>query len=149
MRNNNPQQQKAFQHSATKHSIKNIDVNINIKRNKNDLKWKLTVKFLGVRSDRKLKWTPHTKQTIGKIQSRTIQIYQLVARNSRLNIRNKLTFNKIFILSKITYASVTTRQIYEANMKLLETQQNKLTNQKKVRILNKIKIVKILQQPMF
>lgn len=122
-------------------------MNTNIKINNNALQCRSTVKYVGVRPDRKLTWIPKIKQTIDKIQSRTSKIYSFVVRNSKLNIKIKLVLYKTCILSITTDASVTRGQVCETNIKLIEAQWNKVIRIITRALLNKIKNTTITTTP--
>lgn len=88
------------------------------------IRWHDTVKYLGVTIDRRLNMGAHTKITIAKTKTTMAALRPMLT--SSLPLRVKLNLYKIYVRSRLTYASPAWFALLsETNKKKLQVQQSK------------------------
>lgn len=80
-----------------------------------------TAKYLGVRFDRKFIWNYLVYQKTVQMETREIQSYHFLPRDSKLRLRNTVKFYKTCILSVTIYVSVVWAQTAKVNTKMFPT----------------------------
>jgi len=108
-----------------KQQVPSINVNIN----NVSLEWDNEVKYLGIIFDRRLSWTPHIDYSIQKVRATKRTLYPFLARNSHLNLRNKLLMYNLIPKQIMLYGSTVWGQTCNRNLKRLEAQQSILLRQ--------------------
>jgi len=87
--------------------------------------WSNTVKYLGLLLDSKLLFTKHLQTILHKATATLLKIFPLLARESPLNIPNKILLYKLLLHSRITYASPVWSSTSLTNYRHLQVYQSK------------------------
>lgn len=94
--------------------------------NNTAIEWSEVVKYLGVFLDRKLLFKTHIERTLVKANTAKSQVFCLICKNSKMNIKNKLLIYKLYIRPILLYASPTWCIASKTNLNKLQTFQNKI-----------------------
>lgn len=86
--------------------------------------WKNSIKYLGIRFDRRLTRSCHIQYTIDKVENRTNQLYPIFGRKSCLDINNKRLLYLACVRPIILYDSVVWGQTVSSHLRVLERSQN-------------------------
>lgn len=88
--------------------------------------WTNQAKYLGIILDRSLTWKPHVDAIATKTSALIAALYPLLARNSKLNIDNKLLLYKVALRPAMTYASPVWGNAAVSTIHRLQVLQNKV-----------------------
>lgn len=100
--------------------------NMKIEVNDISLNWNETVKYLGIRFDKRLTWSCHVQQTIDKMESKFGALSPFLNRRSKMNFSNKILLYKQVIRPTALYSSAVWGTVALSHLRLLETSQNKM-----------------------
>lgn len=70
-----------------------------------EIPWKETAKYLGVKLDRGLTWRAHIDERAGKARAAIACLFPLFSHRSKLSVRNKIRLHTAIIRPMMTYAS--------------------------------------------
>jgi len=87
--------------------------------------WNSQVRYLGLLLDPKLLFTKHLTSVTHKATSIFLQLFPLLARDSKLSIPNKITLYKLCIRSLLTYAATVWSNTSSSNYRHLQILQSK------------------------
>lgn len=90
------------------------------------LNWNETVKYLGIRFDKKLNWSCHIQQVIDKIETKFGMLSPFLNRRSKMNYNNKILLYKQIIRPTALYGSAVWGTVALSHLRLLDTSQNKM-----------------------
>lgn len=100
--------------------------NRNIEINGTTLEWNETVKYLGIRFDKKLHWSCHVQQTLEKMERKFGILSPFLGRHSKMNLSNKILLYKQVIRPTALYGSTVWGTVALSHLRLLDTCQNKI-----------------------
>ncbi|KAJ8981033.1 hypothetical protein NQ317_018005 [Molorchus minor] len=89
-----------------------------------NIPWTDSVKYLGVTMDRSLTWRMHIESTVAKGKACFRKLYPMIARDSQLDLRNKLLLIRQVIQAQLTYASTAWGYAANTHLKRLQTVEN-------------------------
>lgn len=89
-----------------------------------DINWTDSIKYLGVTMDKTLTWKAHTDEAVRKAKVTRTKLNPMVGRQSRLNLRNKLTLIRSIIQPQLTYASVAWGYLARSHLKRIQAVEN-------------------------
>lgn len=118
----NPDKTTAIYFSKTK--IKLPESRINVLGAK--IPWSNSVKYLGIKFNKRLIWDVNTAQLINKANRQLTAIYPLINRKSKLNPRTKTNLYKIMIRPILTYGAATWCNASKQNLIKIQIFQNKI-----------------------
>lgn len=87
--------------------------------------WTDSVRYLGIEIDKRLTFSKHIDLVIAKTNTAIRILYPLLARNSKLDRKNKLLIYKLAVRPIFTYGLPALKGIANSHMKKLQTIQNK------------------------
>lgn len=93
--------------------------------NNQPVPWADSVRYLGVKLDKKLNFNLHIKEVCNKANQVLCQLYPIFNKYNRLNIKNKSLIYKVCIRPILTYACPVWSNISKNNIKTLQVLQNK------------------------
>lgn len=88
------------------------------------IQWTESAKYLGITMDRKLLFRDHITNVINKAKTVKRQLYCLIGRNSKLNLRLKVQIYKQYIRPILLYSSPTWCCAANTHVKKIQTLQN-------------------------
>lgn len=90
-----------------------------------DIPWQPTLRYLGVELDAKLTFTAHVHSKTLAATRLLFNLFPLLAKDSTISLRNKLTLFKLTYRPSLTYACPMWSNTCETNIKSLQVAQNK------------------------
>ncbi|GBN22667.1 putative RNA-directed DNA polymerase from transposon X-element [Araneus ventricosus] len=93
------------------------------------IKWSKETKYLGVTLDSRLTYDKHITNIHKKTRSAKARLYPLLARNSKLSLKNKLLLYKTILLPIMAYASPVWGAAAKSHIQKLESTQNIVARQ--------------------
>jgi hypothetical protein len=87
--------------------------------------WKSQIRYLGLLLDHKLLFTTHLTNVTQKATGAMVKLFPLLARDSTLSTKNKLTLHKLSIRSVLTYVAPVWSNTSSSNYRHLQILQSK------------------------